>query len=207
MDAMGTSPHAVHSELTWLLGIDNKGALLSATHLAILRIFWRHVYAAMVCVKYDGDTFLPNLGTQSIARTFYSRILAFQHARLLCFFGRRFSYHGNYKLPESEATRFAPIGNLRLTDGSLTVKQRIIYLLQQQNISCEHLNAHSSIPSPSPRRSGNNNRDSNNNNNSTNSNKSSNNNSNINISPKWGSNGHLCGAALSTTTLRLPVST
>mmetsp|Transcript_52998 Transcript_52998/g.115645 ORF Transcript_52998/g.115645 Transcript_52998/m.115645 type:complete len:170 (+) Transcript_52998:817-1326(+) len=108
----------------------------------------------MVRVKYDGEVFSSNMVTQHIARTFYSRILAYQHARLLHFFKRRFSHHGNYRLPKSEAIRIAPIGSLRLTDGSLQVKQSIIHLLQQQNISCDYFNVHTSTPPPSLRRFG-----------------------------------------------------
>eukprot|EP00965_Chrysotila_dentata_P156644 5175309-Pleurochrysis_carterae.AAC.1 len=148
LEAIGTDPLTIHTELTWLLGIDNTGKLLPATHLAILRIYWKHVYAAMVRVKYDGDVFSASMVTQNIARSFYSRILAYQHVRLLHFFKRRFSNHGKYRLPQTEATRMAPIGTLRLVDGSLQVKQHIITLLQQQNIACDHLIANSSTMAP-----------------------------------------------------------
>eukprot|EP00965_Chrysotila_dentata_P099130 3277612-Pleurochrysis_carterae.AAC.1 len=149
---MGTNSLTIHTELTWLLGIDNTGKLLPATHLAIVRIYWKHVYAAMVRVKYDGDVFSASMVTQNIARSFYSRILAYQQVRLLHFFKRRFSHHGKYRLPQTEATRMAPIGTLRLADGSLQVKQRIITLLQQQNIACDHLIANSSTMAPPTRR-------------------------------------------------------
>eukprot|EP00965_Chrysotila_dentata_P166947 5512486-Pleurochrysis_carterae.AAC.1 len=175
---MGTDPPAIHTKLTWLIGIDNKGKLLPATRLAILRIYWKHVYAAMVRVRYDGHVFVSLVVTQNIARSFYSRILAYQHTRLLHSFKRRFSHHGKYRLPQTEATRMAPNGTLRLMDGSLTVKQGIINLLQQQNISCDHFNAHSPTPPPSARRPG----GSHNGNNGSNNNSSNSNCSNSNCS-------------------------
>eukprot|EP00965_Chrysotila_dentata_P190622 6174008-Pleurochrysis_carterae.AAC.1 len=149
---MGTHPLAIHIELTWLLGTDNKGKLLPATHLAILRIYWKHVYAAMVRAKYDGDMFSASVVTQNIARSFYCRILAYQHMCLLHFFKRRFSHHGKCMLPQTEAKQMAPIGILRLGNGSLEVKQRIINLLQQQNIACDYLIAHSPTTPPPTRR-------------------------------------------------------
>eukprot|EP00965_Chrysotila_dentata_P220246 6191658-Pleurochrysis_carterae.AAC.1 len=143
---MGTGRTSLHNELTWLFGIDSKGTLLPATHLALVRIYWRHVYAAMVRNKYDGDVFSPNLVKQNIARTFHSRILAFQHARLIRYFRRRFSHHGNYMLPKSEANRVKPLGELRLSDGHLTIKSSITLLLRQQNIECENLQLSSTSP-------------------------------------------------------------
>eukprot|EP00965_Chrysotila_dentata_P002340 76339-Pleurochrysis_carterae.AAC.9 len=49
-----------------------------------------------------------------------------------------------------------PTGTLRFTDRHLTVKQKIISLLQQQNISCEHLHALASSSSTSLQRDNNN---------------------------------------------------
>mmetsp|Transcript_25783 Transcript_25783/g.56517 ORF Transcript_25783/g.56517 Transcript_25783/m.56517 type:complete len:209 (-) Transcript_25783:513-1139(-) len=95
LEAMGTNLSEIHVELTWLLGIDTNGNILPSTHLALIRIYWRHVYAVMVRVKYDGDKFSLKQVKQSIARTFYSRVLAFQHERSLHFFRRPFSHHGN----------------------------------------------------------------------------------------------------------------
>eukprot|EP00965_Chrysotila_dentata_P072646 2400934-Pleurochrysis_carterae.AAC.1 len=83
INAMGTDTSEIHAELTWLLGITNKGALLPSTHLATLRSYWKHVYAAMVRVKYDEDKFSLNLVKQNIARALYSRILAYKQEHLL----------------------------------------------------------------------------------------------------------------------------
>eukprot|EP00965_Chrysotila_dentata_P038471 1278411-Pleurochrysis_carterae.AAC.2 len=136
-EAMGTNESSTHPELTWLLGLDAKGSLLPPAHLALVRIYWRHVYAAMVRVKYDNEEFSSRLVNQNIARTFFSRILAYKHDSLLRFSRRRFSHHGKYKLPRSEAIKIEPICMLRLSDGHLTIKQSIIHLLQQ-NIDCQH---------------------------------------------------------------------
>eukprot|EP00965_Chrysotila_dentata_P207541 6184184-Pleurochrysis_carterae.AAC.1 len=151
---MNTSMSAIHIELTWLFGLDTKGTLLPSTHLALVRIYWRHFYAAMVRLKYDDDIFSPSLVKQNIAHTFYSGILAFQHDRLRRYFRRRFSHQDNYRLPKSEATRLKPIGELRLSDGRLSIKPAILLLLQQQNIACENTQT---LPtsSTSSRRSGN----------------------------------------------------
>jgi len=143
---MGTDRTTLHNELTWLFGIDSKGTLLHATHLALVRIYWRHVYAAMVRNKYDDDVLSPNLVNQNIARTFHNRILAFQHALLIRYFRRRFSHQGNYMLPKSEANKVKPLGELRLSDGQLTIKPSIILLFRQQNIECENLQLLSTSP-------------------------------------------------------------
>jgi len=115
------------------------GSLLDPAHHAIIRIHWRHVYAAMARLKYDGETFSPARIKSDIARTFLARILAFQYEKRLCFFRRRHSHAGNYRLPRSAAQQAEPIGDLRLADGLLTVKTSVISVIQQQGISCEQL--------------------------------------------------------------------
>eukprot|EP00965_Chrysotila_dentata_P160258 5292261-Pleurochrysis_carterae.AAC.2 len=154
LEAMGTKKLSTHPELTWLLGLDAKGSLLPSTHLALLRIYWRHVYAAMVRVKYDNEEFSCRLVNQNIARTFFSRILAHKHGHFLRFSRRRFSHQGKFKLSRLEATQIEPIGTLRLSDGHITIKKSIIDLLQQQNIDCQHGQDLPVSPAPSSRPSG-----------------------------------------------------
>eukprot|EP00965_Chrysotila_dentata_P002339 76339-Pleurochrysis_carterae.AAC.8 len=89
---MGSNLTGRHPEITWLLGIASNGSFLPPTHLAFLRMYWRDAYAAMDRVKYDGDDFSPNLIQQNIARTFYCRLLVYQHERSLHFYRRRFSH-------------------------------------------------------------------------------------------------------------------
>eukprot|EP00965_Chrysotila_dentata_P065276 2163201-Pleurochrysis_carterae.AAC.1 len=47
LQAMGLDTSQIHTELTWLLGMNKTGSLLDPAHLAVIRIHWRHVYAAM----------------------------------------------------------------------------------------------------------------------------------------------------------------
>eukprot|EP00965_Chrysotila_dentata_P005478 179796-Pleurochrysis_carterae.AAC.1 len=117
---MGLDTSQIHTELTWLLGMNTTGSLLDPAHLAVIRIHWRHVYAAMVRLKYDGEAFSPARVKSDIARTFLTRIMAYQYERRLSFFRRRHSHAGNYKLPKSAAKQAQPIGELRLSDGMLT---------------------------------------------------------------------------------------
>eukprot|EP00965_Chrysotila_dentata_P076650 2530617-Pleurochrysis_carterae.AAC.1 len=65
--------------------------------------------------------------------------MAYQYERRLSFFRRRHSHAGNYKLPKSAAQQAQPIGELRLSDGMLTVKDSVISAIQQQGISCDQL--------------------------------------------------------------------
>eukprot|EP00965_Chrysotila_dentata_P034615 1152869-Pleurochrysis_carterae.AAC.1 len=139
LQAMGLDASLIHTELTWLLGMNKTGSLLDSALLAVIRIHWRHVYAAMVRLKYDGETFSPARVKSDIARTFLMRILAYQYGRRLNFYRRRHSHAGNYKLPKSAAQQAQPIGELRLSDGMLKVKDAIILVIQQQGISCDQL--------------------------------------------------------------------
>eukprot|EP00965_Chrysotila_dentata_P020625 683023-Pleurochrysis_carterae.AAC.1 len=72
----------------------------------------------MVRLKYDGEAFSQARVKSDIARTFLSRILAYQYEKRLCFFRRRHS-HAGYRLPKSAAQQIRPIGDLRLSDGKL----------------------------------------------------------------------------------------
>eukprot|EP00965_Chrysotila_dentata_P074457 2458455-Pleurochrysis_carterae.AAC.1 len=47
-------------ELTWLAGVHTTGELLPSTHMAVLRLYWRHVYAAMIRTKFDKEPFSIN---------------------------------------------------------------------------------------------------------------------------------------------------
>eukprot|EP00965_Chrysotila_dentata_P036094 1201782-Pleurochrysis_carterae.AAC.1 len=89
--AMGVSNDTQYNELTWLLGMSADGTLLPPAHVGVVRIFWRHAYAAMTRLKLDGDPFLASNVKREIARTMYMRILAYQQSRLLFFYRRRFS--------------------------------------------------------------------------------------------------------------------
>eukprot|EP00965_Chrysotila_dentata_P045819 1522825-Pleurochrysis_carterae.AAC.3 len=115
------------------------GQLLDPAHHAIIRIHWRHVYAAMVRLKYDGEAFSQARVKSDIARTFLARILAYQYKKRLCFFRRQHSYSGKYRLPKSAAQQIQSIGDLRLSDGTLTVKAAVIAVIEQQGISCAQL--------------------------------------------------------------------
>eukprot|EP00965_Chrysotila_dentata_P257916 6213043-Pleurochrysis_carterae.AAC.1 len=139
LQAAGLDPSLIHPELTWLLGMTKAGRLLDPAYHAIIRIHWRHVYAAMVRVKYDGETFSPSRIKSDIARTFLTRILAYQYERRMWFFKRRHSHAGNYRLPESAARQVQHIGDLRLTDGAFTVKTAVIHVIEQQGVSCSQL--------------------------------------------------------------------
>eukprot|EP00965_Chrysotila_dentata_P048098 1595470-Pleurochrysis_carterae.AAC.1 len=195
---MDTRLSTIHVELTWLFGVDTRGTLLPPTHLALLRIYWRHVYAAMVKVKHDGDIFSPNLVIQNIARTFYSRILAFQHDRYIRYSRRRFSYQGNYLLPKSEVVKLKPIGELRRTDGRILVKPTIINIFQQQNIDCEHLQTSPMSPTSTTSSRGTHNTSCNNNNN---------NNSRITITGSNTVQAGISAALLSQLRQRVPCTT
>eukprot|EP00965_Chrysotila_dentata_P027858 925877-Pleurochrysis_carterae.AAC.1 len=111
---MGLDASLIHPELTWLLGMTKAGSLLDPAYHAIIRIHWRHVYAAMVRLKYDGEAFSQARFKSDIARTFLSRVLAYQYKKRLCFFRRRYSHAGNYRLPKSAAQQIRAIGELRL---------------------------------------------------------------------------------------------
>jgi len=93
----------------------------------------------MVRLKYDSEAFSSAHVKSDIARTFLTRILAFQYERRLSFFRRRHSHAGNYRLPKTAAQQAQPIGELRLSDGMLTVKDSVISAIQQQGISCDQL--------------------------------------------------------------------
>eukprot|EP00965_Chrysotila_dentata_P244928 6206251-Pleurochrysis_carterae.AAC.1 len=112
---------------------------MPSTHLSLLRIYWRHVYAAMTRLKLDGVPFSTNSVKREISRTFYMRILAYQHSRTLLFYRRRFSSVGNYILPESAVKQIEPIGSLRPVDGYLRVKAAVKELLEQQGTQCSYL--------------------------------------------------------------------
>eukprot|EP00965_Chrysotila_dentata_P258559 6213263-Pleurochrysis_carterae.AAC.3 len=99
-NAMGTTG-VTDSDSTWLLGMSSQGELLPPTHLAIIRLYWRHVYAAMTRLKLDKEPFSTPLVQRSIARTFYSRLLAYQHSLTLKFYRRRYSSTGNYTVTAS----------------------------------------------------------------------------------------------------------
>eukprot|EP00965_Chrysotila_dentata_P053097 1762032-Pleurochrysis_carterae.AAC.4 len=114
---MGVPDNARYNELTWLFGMTADGVLTPSTHLSVLHIYWRHVYAAMTRLKLDGVPFSTNLIKRERPRTFYTRLLAYQQGRSLCFYRRRFSSLGNYTPPESAAKQVEPIGSLRLVDG------------------------------------------------------------------------------------------
>eukprot|EP00965_Chrysotila_dentata_P217704 6190175-Pleurochrysis_carterae.AAC.4 len=61
---MGVSNKTKYNkELTWLLGIHMSadGLLMPATHLAVLRIYWRHVHGATTLLKFDGDPFTGHM--------------------------------------------------------------------------------------------------------------------------------------------------
>eukprot|EP00965_Chrysotila_dentata_P256650 6212617-Pleurochrysis_carterae.AAC.3 len=139
----------VHPELTWLLGMTKTGQILDPAHLAIIRIYWRHVYAAMVRLKYEGEPFSSARVKSDVARTLLARILAYQYERRLWFSRRRHSHSGGYKLPKSAAKQVQHIGNLRLTDGTLTVKAFIISAIEQQGVSCIQFAADLPLSSPS----------------------------------------------------------
>eukprot|EP00965_Chrysotila_dentata_P107737 3558864-Pleurochrysis_carterae.AAC.1 len=93
----------------------------------------------MVRLKYDGEAFSQARVKSDITRTFLSRILAYQYEKRLCFFRRRFSHAGNYRLPRSAAQQVRTIGELRLSDGMLKVKAGVIAVIEQQGISCDQL--------------------------------------------------------------------
>eukprot|EP00965_Chrysotila_dentata_P188740 6172922-Pleurochrysis_carterae.AAC.1 len=139
LQAMDLDTSLIHQELTWLLEMTKTGQLLDPAHHAIIRIHWRHVYAAMVRLKYNGKVFSSARVKTDIARTFLTRILAYQYERQLCFFCRRHSHAGNYKLPKSAAKQIQSTGTLRLWDRTLTVKASIIAAIEQQGISCSQL--------------------------------------------------------------------
>eukprot|EP00965_Chrysotila_dentata_P092591 3055470-Pleurochrysis_carterae.AAC.1 len=139
LQAMGLDASLIHPELTLLLGMTKTGSLLDPAHLAIIRIQWRHVYAAMVRLKYDGEAFSQARVKSDIARTFLSRILAYQREKRLCFFRRRHSHAGNYRLTKSAAQQLRSIGDLRLSDGMLLVKTEVIAVIEEQGISCNQL--------------------------------------------------------------------
>eukprot|EP00965_Chrysotila_dentata_P200735 6180142-Pleurochrysis_carterae.AAC.1 len=119
---MGLDILLIQTELTWLLGMTKTGQLLPTAYLAVIRIHWRHVYAAMVRQRIDGDAFSSTRVTTDIARIFLSRIIAYQHELRLRFFKQRYSHDENYKLPKAAAIQVEHVGNLRLTDGTLFVK-------------------------------------------------------------------------------------
>eukprot|EP00965_Chrysotila_dentata_P239840 6203339-Pleurochrysis_carterae.AAC.2 len=132
---MGVPNNTRYNEPTWLLGMSADGVLMPSTHLCVLRVYWRHVYAAMTRLKLEGDPFSSSFVKREIARTFYMCLLAYQHGRSLLFYRRRFSSLGNYTLPESAAKQVEPIGSLiRLVDGHLRIKTALIELLEQQGI-------------------------------------------------------------------------
>eukprot|EP00965_Chrysotila_dentata_P104724 3459002-Pleurochrysis_carterae.AAC.1 len=139
LQAMGLNTSLIHPELTWLLGMTKTGQLLDPAHHAIIRIHWRHVYAAMVRLQYDGEAFSQARVKSDIARTFLSRILAYQYEKRLCFYRRRHSHAGNYRLPKSAAQQVKSLGDLRLSDGTLLVKADVIAVIEQQGISCAQL--------------------------------------------------------------------
>eukprot|EP00965_Chrysotila_dentata_P253582 6211316-Pleurochrysis_carterae.AAC.4 len=58
--AMGTAESVTDCELLWLLGMTPKGELLPSTHEAVIRLYWRHVYAAMTRLKFDNEPFSVN---------------------------------------------------------------------------------------------------------------------------------------------------
>eukprot|EP00965_Chrysotila_dentata_P170426 5625245-Pleurochrysis_carterae.AAC.1 len=136
---MGLDTSLIHPELTWLLGMTKTGQLLDPAHHAVIRIHWRHVYAAMVRLKYDGEAFSPARIKTDIARTFLTRIMAYQYERRLWFYRRRHSHAGNHRLPKSAAQQVKAIGELRLSDGTLTVKTSVKSVIEQQGISCAQL--------------------------------------------------------------------
>eukprot|EP00965_Chrysotila_dentata_P091123 3008659-Pleurochrysis_carterae.AAC.1 len=122
MDTKGV----IDNELTWLAGIHISGELLPPTHLAIIRLCWRHVYAAMTRQKFDMEPLSISSVKTNISRTLYSRLLAYQHLLTIRFYRRRYSATGNYILPASAAHRFSPFGSIRLVDGKVTLKAAVL---------------------------------------------------------------------------------
>eukprot|EP00965_Chrysotila_dentata_P061393 2033925-Pleurochrysis_carterae.AAC.1 len=99
---------SIHPELTWLLGMTKTGQLLDPAHLAIIRIHWKYVYAAMASLEYDGEAFSSARVKSDIARTFLARILAYQHERRLWFLRKCHSDAGGYKLPNLQRNKCNP---------------------------------------------------------------------------------------------------
>eukprot|EP00965_Chrysotila_dentata_P068101 2252380-Pleurochrysis_carterae.AAC.2 len=85
---MGTKG-VIDYELTWLAGLHTTGEQLPSTHLAVIRLYWRHVYAAMPRLKFDKDPFSINAVQTGISHTLYSRLLAYQHSLAIRFYRRR----------------------------------------------------------------------------------------------------------------------
>eukprot|EP00965_Chrysotila_dentata_P038809 1289817-Pleurochrysis_carterae.AAC.1 len=122
---MGTTG-VIDYELTWLAGVHTTGKLLPSTHIAVIRLYWRHVYAAMTRLKFDKEPFSVNVVNTGIACTLYSRLLAYQHSLAIRFYKQRYSSKGNYILPASTAKRFSPFGSIRLVDGQVTMKAAVL---------------------------------------------------------------------------------
>eukprot|EP00965_Chrysotila_dentata_P039666 1318204-Pleurochrysis_carterae.AAC.1 len=93
----------------------------------------------MTRLKFDKEPFSVNAVKAGIARTLYSRLLAYQHSLTIRFYRRRYSSNGNYILPASTAKRFSPFGSIRLVDGYMTVKAAVLSVLQQQGMECSDL--------------------------------------------------------------------
>eukprot|EP00965_Chrysotila_dentata_P136303 4506716-Pleurochrysis_carterae.AAC.2 len=70
---MGSTEHVAITELTWNLGMNSKRELLPSTHQAVLRLFWRHVYAAISRLKFGKEPFSANLVKRDITSTLYCR--------------------------------------------------------------------------------------------------------------------------------------
>eukprot|EP00965_Chrysotila_dentata_P026339 872972-Pleurochrysis_carterae.AAC.1 len=137
--AMGTKG-VTDNELTWLAGVHINGELLPSTHLAVIRLYWHQVYAAITRQKFDNEPLSTNAVQTSFSRTLYSRLLAHQHLLTTRFYRRRYLATGNYTLPATAADRFSPIGSIRLVDpGKMTIKATVLSILQQQGDECSDL--------------------------------------------------------------------
>jgi len=140
-EEMGVQPEQIDVRATWLFGLIYKDASekkptqpLGPCQRALLVLYWRVIYKHMTLQEMKRRTFITTTVSKDIGRHFMARILAYQATR------RRFYQNKKHagtkggrpahELPQKAAQQIAPIGELKLETGKLTIRKEIRRILK-----------------------------------------------------------------------------
>ena len=127
--ALGAEPHDIHQPTTNLLLLDSNFNLLDELPRAVIRIYWRLAYVALVKAGDERKRFQPDHVNKAICRSLMLRILAFQKTKR-DFYRKRVYTNKVNVVTRQEAGRVLPLGVLE-DQGRLDINTSLTQILKE----------------------------------------------------------------------------